>query len=337
MKLQIRLSILASVVILAGCGKHEPETRERKPSVENLVKVSLRLDWYAEPAHGGFYQALLKGYYKEKGLDVEILQGGPGVVPLRSVATGQADLALSRVDDVVIGVDKGLPVQLVMGYMQKDPQGIMFHASNPIESWEDLNGKTMMLNPGNAFVSVLRKQKNLEFNVIPLDYGIQRFLADEDFIQQCFVTSQPFFAKQNGADVRVMLLSDESYSPERVVVASKSFAQSNPTIVRRFVEASIQGWEDYMKRDPSETHTHLLGIHTGNTEALNEFSHQAMAEYKVVSGNAAAGESLGLIDSSKLAKTVATLHELDLIEAEIPLEALIDYSILPDEVAVFSN
>ena len=45
----------------------------------DLVRVTFATDWKAQAEHGGFYQALAKGYYEEAGLDVEILQGGPGV------------------------------------------------------------------------------------------------------------------------------------------------------------------------------------------------------------------------------------------------------------------
>ncbi|MBC2607876.1 ABC transporter substrate-binding protein [Pelagicoccus albus] len=321
-------------VLLSGCANDRTDEVEAEADGQALRKVTLKLDWYAEPAHGGFYQALLNGYYEEAGLEVEIQQGGPGVMPLQAVALGRVDFTLGRIDDAIIGVDRGLPVQLVAAYMEKDPQAIMFHASNPIDSWEDLDGKSIMVNPGNAFVAVLRKRKQIDFSVIPLDYGIQRFLKDPDFIQQCFVTSQPYFAKQQGVEVGVMLLSDEDYSPERVVITNTTFAEENPEIVKAFAESSLRGWKDYMEGDPSKTHEYLTGIHNGNTDELNAYSHKAMSEYKVVFGDASLGESLGLIDESKLEKTIETLRDLEIVKQELRASDLIDYSILPEAVRV---
>src|SRR3954471_9302153 len=60
-----------------GCARHEsPEARAKKGPV--LRKVSLQSDWFPQGEHGGFYQALAKGFYRESGLDVDILPGGPG-------------------------------------------------------------------------------------------------------------------------------------------------------------------------------------------------------------------------------------------------------------------
>ena len=49
----------------------------RPASNGGLTKVVLQADWYPQPEHGGFYTALAKGYYKDEGLDVTILPGGP--------------------------------------------------------------------------------------------------------------------------------------------------------------------------------------------------------------------------------------------------------------------
>ncbi|MCB1121143.1 MAG: ABC transporter substrate-binding protein [Verrucomicrobiae bacterium] len=310
-----------------GCQKSEPD------NASQLQKVVLKLDWYAEPAHGGFYQAMLSGFYAEEGLDVEIIQGGPGAVPLQSVTVGNADFALRRVDDVILGIDRGLPLLLVMAYMQKDPQAIMFHASNPIETWQDLDGKALMVEPGSTFVTWLQKYHGIHFDILPSDYGIQRFLADKNFIQQCFITSQPYFAKQQGAEVKTLLLSDSGYNPERVVMTNRSLAKRNPEMVAAFVRASIRGWEQYMRGDPSETHQLLNELNKANNDGLNAYSHRAMLDYQIVFGDSDSGKSLACLDAKKLEGTISTLHELGLIQNKLSLDRVIDYSILPPEVA----
>ena len=186
--------------------------------------------------------------------------------------------------------------------------------------------------PGSVFVAWLKKFHGIEFDIIPVDYGIQRFLSDEQFIQQCFITSQHYFAKEQGADVKTLLLTDSGYSPERVVLTNRSFAKRNPELVAAFVRASLRGWEDYMHGDPEETHTVLRELNAANVPALNDYSHAAMMEYAVVEGDSEKGEALGLIDRDKLAQTLSTLLELGLIENDIPLDRVIDYTILPAEV-----
>jgi NitT/TauT family transport system substrate-binding protein len=321
------LATLLFVLLFTGCGG-----KKETSSSGNLQKVTLQLDWYAEPAHGGFYQAVIRGFYADEGLDVEIVQGGPGAVPLQSITAGKADFTLRRIDDAILGIARGLPLQVIMAYMQKDPQAIMFHASNPIHSWEDLNGKAIMVEPASSFVAWLKKYHGIQFDVIPVDYGIQRFLSDENFIQQCFITSQPFFAKQQGAEVKTLLLSDSGFSPERVVISNRSLTHRNSDLVAAFVRASIRGWRDYMGGDPTETHALLPKLNPANVPELNEFSHAAMKDYMIVEGDPAKGEALGLVRPEKLTETLKTLYELELIPEEIALSRVIDYSILPAEV-----
>lgn len=318
---------LMTTWIFFGCGKKD------KASNDILQKVTLQLDWYAEPAHGGFYEAVISGLYAEEGLDVKIVQGGPGAVPLQSVTVGNADFALGRVDDVILGVDRGLPLLLAMAYMQKDPQAIMFHPGNSIEDWQDLNGKAIMVEPGSTFVAWLQTFHGIRFDILPIDYGIQRFLADKDFIQQCFITSQPYFAKQQGVEVKTLLLSDSGYNPERVVFTNRSLARRDPDTVSAFVRASIRGWERYMRGDPGRTHELLNALNQANNDGLNAYSHRAMLDYQIVFGNPEADTSLAYLDPRKLEQSIASLYELGLIENRLNPDRVIDYSILPAEVS----
>src|SRR6185436_10256587 len=57
------------------------------------LKIKVQLDWVAEPEHGGFYQAQARGFFRDEGLDVILIPGGPGAHVKESVASGQADIA----------------------------------------------------------------------------------------------------------------------------------------------------------------------------------------------------------------------------------------------------
>lgn len=326
MRNRFTVIVLAVASFWVGCQKSVSESQS------GLEPVTLQLDWYAEPAHGGFYHALLHGYYEEEGLDVSILQGGPGTVHLQMVTVGKADFALGRVDDVIMGIDRGLPLLLTMAYMQKDPQAIMFHASNPIESWDDLAGKAIMVDPAGAFVVWLKQFHGIEFDILPLDYGIQRFLADPEFVQQCFITSQPYFAEQQGVEVKTLLLSDSGYSPERVVMSNRSLVNRKPELVAAFVRASAKGWKDYMNGDPKLVHEELIKLNKANNPGLNAYSHQAMSDHSIVFGDAGGKDSLAYLNAEKLEQTIATLRELELIEKPLALEHVINYDLLPLEV-----
>ena len=94
--------ILMLTALAGGCAR---QAEEPKPPAA-LRKVVFQSDWFPQAEHGGFYQALVKGYYREAGLDVEILPGGPGAAIKLSVAKGTADFGMYRSDDVIVAASR---------------------------------------------------------------------------------------------------------------------------------------------------------------------------------------------------------------------------------------
>ena len=88
-----RLALLTVALLLtAGCSNSDSSSGTASPAASQSgtaaskltapVKVQLRLNWFPEAEHGGYYAALVHGFFEQQGLDVEILKGGPGV-PVR--------------------------------------------------------------------------------------------------------------------------------------------------------------------------------------------------------------------------------------------------------------
>jgi NitT/TauT family transport system substrate-binding protein len=109
-------------VLAAGCHGSPGE----KGSENGLTKVTLQADWYPQPEHGGFYTALVKGYYQQEGLDVSIQPGSQYSVPDQLVASGVAEFGLGSSDRTLESVADGQPLVAVAATMQSDPQGIMW-------------------------------------------------------------------------------------------------------------------------------------------------------------------------------------------------------------------
>ena len=135
--------------------------------------------------------------------------------------------------------------------MQHDPQGILLHADSPIHDWADLNGHTLAVKPGSTWWDFIQKKFHLDqVHEVPATYSVANFIQDPTYIQQAFVTSEPYFAQRAGVPTRMLLNRDAGYDPYRVFFTSRGYAQAHPEIVARFTRASIRGWRDYMK-DPT--------------------------------------------------------------------------------------
>lgn len=325
------VGLLAGATLLAGCGK----SSSKESGAPALIE--LQSDWYAQGEHGGYYQAVAKGFYKEAGINVEIRQGGPGNYPAQLVATGQVAFAMGTSDGIVLAVKEGLPLVIVCAYMQHDPQALLLHEENPINSFKELDGKTIMAVVGVPWLGYLQKKFGITLNVIPLNFGLAQFMADKNFIQQCFVSNEPFFVRQAGGKPKALLIADSGYDPYRVIFTSQKFAREHPEAVRAFVAASIKGYQDYLHGDPSPGNQLITARNPNMTGDLVNYSRQSVIERKLVEGFADKPERIGLITKKRMREQVETLVQLQMLKTSVPLESFVNFDFMPAEYRELVN
>jgi len=210
----------ASALVLSGCHAHQPA------AADGVTPIRLQLDWYPQPEHGGFFAAQLLGYYKAEGLDVTLLPLPQYGSAAQLVASGKADLGLGSSDAVLEWDSNGLPLVAVAATMQHDPQAIMVHNDSPIHDFSDLEGHTIAAQTGATWLKYVISRYGLhQVREVPSTLSIANFLADPAYVQQIFITSEPFFARQAGVDVRTLPISASGYDPYRV-----SFTRQRPRL-----------------------------------------------------------------------------------------------------------
>ena len=314
-------------IITAGCSRHDASPAAGgKPA---LLKVSLQTDWFPQAEHGGFYQALARGYYREAGLAVEILPGGPGANIKPRVAKGEADFGLNRSDDVLVAASQGLPLVMVGAVFQHDPQALMVRAESPVKALKDLGGCTVIATPGMTWIAALQKKYRITFNLKPNTFGIAAFLAEPDAIQQCLVTNEPFFAQEQGLHVRTLPIAASGFDSYHVIICRRELAQARPDVVRAFLAASIRGWRDYLEGDPAPAHALILERNPQTSRALLEFSRSEMILRSLVTGDPALDEGIGRISLARLAKQQAALLELKVMATPVSIGAVATRAFLP--------
>ncbi len=137
-----------------------------------------------------------------------------------------------------------------LGHHAARSAGMMVHKNSPIHDFKDLEGHTIAAQTGATWLKYVTLRYNLhQVRQIPSTLSIANFLADPNYVQQIFITSEPFFAQQAGADVRTLLISSSGYDPYRVSFTTRDFAAQHPDLVAKFVRASIRGWKAYLS-DP---------------------------------------------------------------------------------------
>jgi len=295
---------------LAGCRSHPA-------SSNGLFPLSLQLDWYPQPEHGGFFEAQRLGYYKAAGLDVTILPlpqyGSVGQL----VATGKANIGLGSSDQILEWDSNSLPLEAIAATMQHDPQAVMVHANSPIHTFADLEGHSIAAQPGATWLKYVIRRYNLH-NVreIPATLSIANFIAEPGYVQQIFVTSEPFFAQQAGVKVRSILISSSGYDPYRVQFTTRAFAAQHPDVVRKFVQASIQGWRHYLA-DPGPTDAALLKLNPALNPAQEAFTAAALKNGGFITGNNPSGAQIGQMTAARWNTIYEQLKSLGILQGPV--------------------
>ena len=316
--------ILGLAAVAGGCAR-----RAAEPAPGGLRRVILQSDWFPQAEHGGFYQALAKGYYREAGLAVEILPGGPGATIKLSVAKGIADFGLYRSDDVIVAASRGLPLIMVAAVLQHDPEALLVHADSPVRSLADLNGRSVIAPPSMTWIPFVKKKLGISFDLRPLNYGLAAFLADPTAIQQCMMTSEPYFAEQRGARVRTVPLAGSGYDPYHTLMCRRELARTSPEVVRAFVAASIRGWRDYLEGDPAPAHALIQQRNPQMSAGQLAYSRQALLTHALVTGDPARGEGIGEITVARIQQQIEVLTEVKILERPVTAASVVTRAFLP--------
>lgn len=285
-----------------------------------LTPVVLQTDWFPQPEHGGFYQALARGYYREAGLDVTILPGGPNAMTTQKILKGTAHFAMNRADTIYSLATRDVPIRMVMATLQHDPQALLLHAANPISSFEELDGQQVMAIPGLTWITWIEAKYGIELDIIPHDFGMERFLNDKSFIQQCLLTNEPFYILQAGASPKVLPLRESGFDPYHGIYCLAELAENQPGLVERFVRASVRGWEDYIRNDPSPAFALISVANPKMTDEFMAFSYQTMRDQFLVTGRPGLPSLVGQLDEERLEQLASELHRLGVVDAAEPLE-----------------
>lgn len=303
-------AVLSMLLPLAGCRAHNAG------SSDGLTPVRLQLDWYPQPEHGGFYTALLKGYYKSEGLDVTPLPLPQYGSAAQIVASGKADIGLGSSDQVLEWDANGLPLVAIAATMQHDPQAIMVHANSPIRDFKDLEGHTIAAQTGATWLKyVIARYRLQQVREIPSTLSIANFLTDPTYAQQIFITSEPFFAKQAGADIRTLLISSSGYDPYRVQFTTQDYVDAHTDVLAKFVRASIMGWQEYL-RDPAPTNAYLLKLNPALNPAQEAYTAQALRDGNFITGNDAAGPQTGRMTARRWQASYDQLKSLGILQRQ---------------------
>lgn len=307
---------------LAGCQKQEKQAANTE--TDQLKKVTFVLDWTPNTNHTGLYVAQEKGYFKDAGLSVEIVQppeDGAEVL----VASGKADFGMSFQDTMAPALvgDNALPITAVAAVIQHNTSGIISRKGEGMASPKGMEGKkyaTWDSPVEKAMIKEVVEADGGDFSKIEM---IPSTVTDEvSALKTKSVDAIWIFyawagvkMEQEGLDTDYFAFADinpvfDYYTP--VIIASNDFLKNDPETARAFLGALNKGYEDAVN-NPEEAAGILLKAAPELDETLVMESQKYLADkYQ------ADVDVWGYIDPARWNRFYDWLNEKGLSKAEIP-------------------
>jgi len=277
-----RFLVAASLLLAGAAAAQAPE------------RIVFATDWLAQAEHGGFYQALAEGTYRNHGLDVTVRPGGPQVNGLQLLAAGKLDVVMGDALQVASAIEQQVPVTAIAATFQKNPTAIIAHPG--VAKLADLKGRPIAIGAASntTFWPWLKERYGFtDDQKRPYGFSVQPFLADPALSQQGFATSEPFSIEKGGVKPVVFLLADQGYPPysEALIVTRDTLGKRGDAL-KRFVRASAEGWKSYLA-NPAPGNALIKRDNPEMSDELLAYSHRKMKEYAIVAGGDAG--TLGLL------------------------------------------
>ena len=224
-------------------------------------KVVFALNWFAVGDHAAYWVALDRGYYKAKGLDVELQNSKGSGDSIAKIDTGRADVGLADSAVVIAAVGRGARIKVVGMVFDKTPMNVWSRKEAPITRPKDLEGKTVAAPPGDgqrqvfpAFAKLtgIDASKVTWVNVEPAAKVPALAEKRVDAVAD-YTTGLPFYEKAMGKGHAVMLpWADHGFDMYSMsIVASDKTMKERGRMLRAFLDASYQGWRDVMDNPKS--------------------------------------------------------------------------------------
>jgi NitT/TauT family transport system substrate-binding protein len=263
-------------------------------------KVTLALNWKAQPELGGFYQALADGTYAKAGLDVTIKQGGPMINNRPLLAFGQVDFLIgTNLLQAFDAVKHGIPTKAVAAFLQKDPQCLLANPDSGYTTWDDLKSAPLYMgNTGREsfFLWLNAAHGFKKANLRPYNHDLTPFLVDKKGVMQGYATAEPMRVQEaTGKPPAVFLLADHGWSSYSTLIETRDETiAKRPEVVQRFVDASIVGWYHYLyDADVSAANKLIMRDNSAMTEGEIVNSRAKMREWALVDSGDAVKDGIG--------------------------------------------
>jgi len=249
-----------TALVLSGCSS-SADTGSKGSADGELTPVTLQLQWVAQAQFAGYYAAVEQGYYKDEGLDVKIKEAGTDTVPIKSVADGDADYAISWVPKVLGSIEQGVNVTDVAQIFERSGTTQISFKDKDITTAADLKGKKVgswgFGNQWELFAGMQKAGINTDtgISLVQQAFDMKGFLAGDidaaqamtynEYAQVLETINPDTGALYQPDELNVINWNDEGTAMLQDAIwadADKLKDKDFQDETVKFIKASIKGW-----------------------------------------------------------------------------------------------
>ncbi len=311
---------------LAACGeKSESTSAKTEP-------LSLTLDFYPNPDHAGIYMAQKLGYFTDAGLDVSINTPSDPAAPIKQVAAGQTDLAVSYEPEVLLAKEQGLDVVAVGALVDRPLTSLIWLKKSGISGVAALRGKTIAtagIPYQDAYLKTILARANLtpsDVKTVNVGYGLLPALVggSADAMLGGFSNVEGVDLRLRGKDPVVTPVDKLGVPPydELVLVAKRQRLEEDPESIRLFLAALARGTAAAAKSPDAATDALL----EANSDLDPKLTRAEMAATLPLLS------TRGFMDPAEWSRFIAWMHENGLTSTQPPASAVLSNAFLAGQI-----
>jgi NitT/TauT family transport system substrate-binding protein len=289
-----------------------------------LTEVTFGTNWIAQGEHGGYYQAVADGTYEKYGLKVAIVPGGPRASNRMLMTVGKLDFYMGgSMIQAFSAVEKDIPTVVVAAHFQKEPQVLLSHPGQGLDTFPDLKKSNDILLSKDGVATFFQWMKAeygfKDEQVKPYGFNPAPFIANKATVQQGYVTSEPLtIEKAAGFKPNVFLLADHGFSTYSTTVETRrEVVEKYPDLVQRFVDASTIGWYHYLYGDNTKAKELIKRDNPEMTDELLTYSRAKMKEYGIVDSGDTTSLGIGAMTDARMKDFFDKMVKAGLFKADL--------------------
>lgn len=268
----------------------------------STTKVVEQLGWLGDYEQAGEAVALAKGWYKQKGIDLVIQQGGPNIDGVSSVASGRATIGqTSSSPAIMLAVSQGEPLKAIASALQKHPFTYYSLPGKPVKTPQDLVGKTVGTQAtAQILLHALEAKNSIAQNKVPVKVigsDVTPLTTHQVDVWTGWATDQASLSKIKGGYQSMALWDAGIHLYALVYFTNNNELSQHPQVLANFLAATGQGW-GYAAQHPEEAAQDVLKLYPNLKDESAQLASLKMLISQFLSSSLTASSGWGAMDPS---------------------------------------